>query len=80
MEAEAKSYLTLNLLKPLSGQCGASQNQQEKFMRAYLDLGNLPIKQNKAVEQQSGGPWGGRPKAEVYITVVSLMGDLVRRV
>lgn len=58
MEAEAKSYLTLNLLKPLSGQCGASQNQQEKFMRAYLDLGNLPIKQNKAVEQQSGGPLG----------------------
>lgn len=35
-----------------------SQNQQEKFMRAYLDLGNLPIKQNKAVEQQSGGPLG----------------------
>lgn len=58
MCAEAKSYLTLNLLKPLSGQCGASQNQQKKFMGAYLDLGNLPIKQNKAVEQHFGGPLG----------------------
>lgn len=50
VDTGAKSYLTLNLLKPLTGQCGASEYQQEKFMRAYLDLGNLPIKQNKAAE------------------------------
>lgn len=49
--------------KTLSGQCGASQHQQVKFIRAYLDLGNVPIKQNRAVEQQCSGPLGARPNA-----------------
>lgn len=69
----------LKLLNPLAN-AELPKISKIQFTRAYLELGKPPIKQNKAVEQQSGGPLEGRPKAKVYITVVSLMGDLVRRV
>lgn len=78
--ADAKSYLTSNLFKSLSGQRRASQHQQVKFIRAYLDLGNVPIKQNKAVEQQSAGPPGVGPKAGVYVIVAALAADLFQGV
>lgn len=77
----------LKTFQTYCGLCGASQHQlQVKFIRAYLDLGSVPIKQNGAVEQQSSSSWwslGGQNKCsavQVYITVVLLMGDLFQRV
>lgn len=58
-----QKLLNLKSFQTLSGQCGASQHQQVKFIRVYLDLGSVPIKQSRAVEQQSSGPLGARPNA-----------------
>lgn len=55
--------LNLTSFHTYSGQCGASEHQQVKFIRPYLDLGIVPIKQNRVVEQESNGPLGIRPNA-----------------
>lgn len=62
-EYRCQKPLNLKSFQTYSGQCGASQHQQVKFIRPYLDLGIVPIKQNRAVEQQSNGPLGIRPNA-----------------
>lgn len=62
-EYRCQKPLNLKSFQTYSGQRGASQHQQVKFIRPYLDLGIVPIKQNRAVEQQSNGPLGIRPNA-----------------